>query len=104
KTMFDRILDFLKSILGLQPGTAAYDAFGNILEIMEPIKTSKIPAEGWTEDDIDKIFEANDPTKRKSLSNLAQQYHGVSNFDSQYASPEELEIYDRLVKEGKIVC
>jgi hypothetical protein len=104
KTMFDRILDFLKEILGLQPGTAAYSAMGNLFEILEPIKGSKIATAGWKADDIDKIYSANTAVAKKALYNLQEQYAGVSNIDTQYASPEELKLYDRLVKEGKIIC
>jgi hypothetical protein len=104
KTMFDRIIDFLRDILGLQKGTAAYHAFGNLFDILEPIKGSKIPAEGYRVEDIDKMFSANNSVDKKALLDLREMYAGVSNFDAQYASPEELKLYDRLVKEGKIIC
>lgn len=104
KTMFDRIVDFLKEVLGLTPGTAAYSAMGNLFEILEPIKGSKIATEGWRAEDIDKIFSANTAVEKKALFNLQEQYAGVSNIDVQRASPEELKLYDRLVKEGKIIC
>jgi hypothetical protein len=104
ESMFDRILKFLKEILGLKKGSAAYDAFGNIFELLEPIRTSKVPVEGYSVKDMDRMFSANPPVDKKALLDLRAMYKGVSNFDSEYASPEELKLYDRLVKEGKIIC
>lgn len=58
KSLLERVIDLIRDVLGLTPGSAAYNAFSNVFDIIDPMRYGTVPISGWTKAGVDNIMPA----------------------------------------------